>query len=215
MFQRIFSWLWPMVETHANGKFGRLEVRWENGRKVLNSTHGNQSFGALHRVWQQTFVHLGLKDGPPGSVLLLGLGGGSVPYILREELGLTMPITAIELDPVMLALAREHFDLGRHTELEVITGDATIQLHALKARFDLVIVDLFDDLDLARGVDSRGFMHGLRDRCAPEGIVCFNTVAYDEASEMRCKAVKAHAERVFHAVEELVLEDVNKVFIFR
>jgi len=204
-----------MVETHTNGQFGRLEVRWENGRKVLNSNHGNQSFGALHRIWQRTFVHLGLTDEPPGSVLLLGLGGGSVPHILREELGLTMPITAIELDPVMLTLARSHFDLDRHTDLEVITGDATIQIHALKERFDLIIVDLFDDLDLARGVDSRSFMHGLRDRCASDGIVCFNTVAYDETSKMRCHAVKEHGQRIFHAVEELVLEDVNKVFIFR
>lgn len=215
MFQRILSWLWPIRETSVTGQFGELKVSWENGRKVLNSIHGNQSFGALHRVWQRTFTHLGLPDNPPGNVLLLGLGGGSVPNILRDELGLTMPITAVELDPVMLDLARSHFELDRYTDVEVILGDATIQVHALKERFDLIIVDLFDDLDIARGVDSRSFLHGLRDRCSMDGVVCFNTVGYNEASKTRCDAVKAHAQRVFSTVEELVLEDINTVFIIR
>lgn len=215
MFKRIFSWLWPIRETTTTGLFGQLEVRWENGQKVLNSAQGNQSFGALHRVWQRTFSHLDLQDKPPGSVLLLGLGGGSVPRILRDELGLTMPITAVELDPKMVDLARSHFGLDRYPGLEVITGDATIQVHALKDRFDLIIVDLFDDLDLARGVDSRSFLHGLRDRCSVDGVVCFNTVAYDPNSGARCLRVKAHAQRVFYSVEELVLEDINTVLIIR
>lgn len=204
-----------MTEVTVDGLSGKLTVRWENGRKVLNSAFGNQSFGALHRVWQQTFEHVLLPEAPPQSVLLLGLGGGSVPAILRNELGVTAPITAMELDPVMVELARRHFALDGIPDMKVISGDATIQIHALKERFDLVLVDLFDDLDLARGVDSRGFLHGLRDRCADGGVLCFNTVAYDEASDGRCKAVHDHAQRVFHAVEELRLEGLNRMFIAR
>lgn len=215
MFHRLISWLWPVTETRVQGQFGPLEVRWENGRKVLNSAHGNQSFGALHRVWQKTLDHVGVKEHPPRSVLLLGLGGGSVPRILRDELGLSMHITAIESDPAMVALARSQFGLDRYSLLEVITGDATIQLHVMKERFDLVIVDLFDDLDLARGVDSRSFLHGLRDHCAEGGKVCFNTVAHDFTSAKRCSMVKTHAQHVFHTLEELVLEDINSVFILQ
>jgi spermidine synthase len=215
MLRRIISWIWPISETTIPGKFGDLEVRWEDGRKVLNSAHGNQSFGSLHRVWQRTLSHLDTPGSPPASVLLLGLGGGSVPRILREELGVKAPITAVEIDPAMVALARTHFGLDRCTDLNVIIGDATIQVHAITARYDLVLVDLFDDLDLARGVDSRSFMHGLRDRCAENGIVCVNTVAYDTASDLRSMAVKRHGQRVFLSFEELVLENVNRVFIFK
>lgn len=190
-----------------------LTVRWEAGTKVLNSVEGNQSFGALHRVWQAVFAHLRLNQRPPRHVLLLGLGGGSVPAILREELAIAAPITAIELDPGMVQLARMHFALDRHRNLEVILGDATIQVHALRDRYDLVVVDLFADLDLARGVDSRAFLHGLRDRCAENGVVCFNTVAYDSASDWRCQAVHDHGLNVFHRVQELRQEEVNRVFI--
>lgn len=213
MFRRLISYLWPIAEARAEGRHGTLTVRWEAGAKVLNSVEGNQSFGALHRVWQEVFAHLELGTRVPRNVLLLGLGGGSVPAILRDELGIDAPITAIELDPKMVQLARDHFALDRHRDLEVITGDATIQIHALRERFQLVVVDLFADLDLARGVDSRAFLHGLRDRCAEDGVVCFNTVAYDPVSDRRCQAVHDHGLIVFNRVEELRLEEVNRLFI--
>ena len=215
MLHRFLSWLWPRSLTRVHGHFGPLEVRWENGRKVLNSERGNQSFGSLHRVWQSTLAQLDLGQRPPRSVLLLGLGGGSAIEILRDELGIQCPITAVELDPAMLLLAQEHFALGRHTDLDVLIGDAMIQVHALNARFDLVLVDLFDDLDLARGMDSRAFMYGLRERCEHEGVVCLNTVAYDERSDARCEAVQRHAVAIFHDVQELRLEEVNRMFILR
>ncbi|MBL7952922.1 MAG: fused MFS/spermidine synthase [Flavobacteriales bacterium] len=213
MLRRYFSFLWPTLEERVAGRHGELTVRWEAGSKVLNSEQGNQSFGALHRVWQDVFAHLDLASTPPRDVLLLGLGGGSVPTILREELGIGAPITAVELDPAMVELARRHFGLTRHRDMQVVIGDATIQVHAMRARFHLVLVDLFDDLDLARGVDARTFIHGLRDRCAEGGIVCFNTVAYDEASDKRCQAVYDHASRIFNRVNELRSEGMNRVFI--
>lgn len=196
-----------------HGRSGPLEVRYEAGRLVLNSAQGNQSFGSLHRVWQQVLHRFALQASPPRNVLLLGLGGGSVPRILRDELRIGAPITAVELDPVMIEIGRQHFGLGRYADLRIIEGDAIVQAHALKERFDLVLVDLFDDLDLARGTDTLGFAHALRDRC--QGTLCFNTVAYDDGSSARCDRVKENLSRVFSSVDEWRFEDVNRVFIAR
>jgi len=212
---KTLSWIWPVPIERTEGRSGELEVRWERGKKVLNSAHGNQSFGALHRVWQQTLARLMRTSPPPTSVLMLGLGGGSAIGILRDDLRLEAPITVVELDPVMIRLARAHFALDRFADLQVIPGDAMIQIHAIRQRFDLVLVDLFDDLDLARGVDSRTFLHGLRDRCAENGSLCINTVAYDAASDKRCEVVKNHALKAFLSVQEWRLEEMNRMFIAR
>jgi spermidine synthase len=211
----LLSWLWPLRVAVLPGRSGDLELRWENGRLVVNSAQGNQSFGSLHRVWQRVLERVLVPGQPPANVLLLGLGGGSAPTILRKERGLRMPITAVEWDPAMVALARQHFGLDALGDITVVEGDATIQVHALTGRFDLVLVDLFDDLDLARGVETMGFLHGLRDRCADGGVVCFNTVAYDEASDARCQRVHDGMQRVFHTVEEVRLEEMNRVFVAR
>jgi spermidine synthase len=212
---RWISWVWPVHLAGTNGRHGPLEVRWEQGRKVLNSTNGNQSFGSLHRVWQRVFAHLELSQHPPKRVLLLGLGAGSVVHILRAELGIPAHITAVEIDPIMTSLAREHFGLDRHVDIEVLVGDAVIQVQMHQQRYDLIVVDLFDDLDLARGVDTRGFAHGLRERCADDGSVCFNTVSYDPGSELRCTRVHDNLLSVFNGVEEFRTEDLNRVFIAR
>jgi spermidine synthase len=214
-FHRLLSWLWPLRVAVLPGRSGDLELRWENGRLVVNSAQGNQSFGSLHRVWQRVLERVLVPGQPPANVLLLGLGGGSAPTILRKERGLRMPITAVEWDPAMVALARQHFGLDALGAITVVEGDATIQVHALTGRFELVLVDLFDDLDLARGVETMGFLHGLRDRCADGGVVCFNTVAYDEVSDARCQRVHDGLRRVFHMVEEVRLEEMNRVFVAR
>ncbi|MCW5897698.1 MAG: fused MFS/spermidine synthase [Flavobacteriales bacterium] len=213
--KRWLSWLYPMPVETVEGKHGTLSIRWEYGRKVLNSTEANQSFGSLHSVWQEAFRQARIADAPPDDVLLLGLGAGSVPHILRHELRLDAPITAVELDPVVVDIAQRHFALDEIEGLGIVLGDATVQVHALPERFGLVVVDLFDDLDLARGVDTAGFAHALRARCAIGGIVLFNTVGYDDASATRCGRVLDHLRQVFGEVEELRLEEVNRVFIAR
>lgn len=205
------SWVWPMRAERLAGRSGELELRYESGRLVLNTAHANQSFGSLHRVWQQVFRLLALRDSPPEQVLLLGLGGGSVPSILRQELRIASPLTAVEIDPVMVRLARTHFGLDRLEAIDVIEGDALVQVQALRDRYDLVVVDLFEDLDLARGVDTMGFAHALRDRCS--GTLCFNTVGYDAPSTARCERVKTNLTKVFGTVDEWCLEGVNRVFI--
>jgi spermidine synthase len=208
---RLLSWIWPVPIERIQGRMGWLEVRWECGRKVLNSEQGNQSFGTLHQVWARTFEAVDLASRPVRSVLLLGLGGGSVPHILFREPGLKPEMTVLEFDPVMIDIARRHFALD--PRIKIIQGDAFVQIHALKDRFDLVLVDLFIDLDMAQGVDTNGFIHALQDRCQGHGIVCFNTVAYDTASDLRCDRILHQLNRVFLNVKELRLEGVNRVFV--
>lgn len=211
--KRLVSYICPISVERFTGALGEREVRYEKGDLVLNSAQGNQSFGSLHRVWQRVFAGIGLERSPPSEVLLLGLGGGSVPRILRRELGLACPITAVEIDPAMISAAKRHFGLNQWQALTVIEGDAIMHVHAMKQRFGLVLVDLFDDLDLAPGVDTAGFAHALRDRC--DGTLCFNTVGYDAESGARCNRILANLKKVFGSVDELRLEGVNRVFIAR
>lgn len=209
--RRLLSWVWPIRKDAIVGRHGVIEARWEYGRLVLNSARANQSLGSLHRVWQAVFARIGLQRRPPQRVLLLGLGAGSVPRILRKELKLACAITAIEIDPAMLAFARRHFGLGSLTGLEVIEADATIAIHGMRDRFDLVVVDLFEDIDLARGADTLGFAQALHERCSR--LVLFNTLIHDSQSKARSDRVRANLQAIFHSVDEMRLEGVNRVFI--
>ena len=90
MLRRVFSWIWPIEVVRTQGHFGELAVRWEDGKLVLNSANGNQSFGSLHRVWQRTLKQVLQPNALPRSVLLLGYAGlklypwASGPVALRR-----------------------------------------------------------------------------------------------------------------------------------
>ncbi|HRW90843.1 MAG TPA: spermine synthase, partial [Flavobacteriales bacterium] len=117
---RWLSYLWPVRVARRTGAHGPLELTWENGRLVVNSDQANQSHGALHRVWQRVLAEAESSVREAGSVLLLGLGTGSVVHILRQELGLDTPITALEDDPLMIQWGREHFGLDKVEALRVV-----------------------------------------------------------------------------------------------
>ncbi|MEZ4756564.1 MAG: hypothetical protein R2817_07050 [Flavobacteriales bacterium] len=210
---RLLSLLYPITIERSEGRFGPLEVRWEHGRKVLNSANANQSFGALHRVLQAA-----LPDAVSGisdlrTVLLLGLGGGSAVHILRNELKRDPRITAIELDPVMIDVAGRHFAVLGDARLTVIQGDATVQVHVLRDRFDLVVVDLFADDGPAEGTGTQGFIHALRDRVADGGRLVYNTMAHDGPTAARSERVHALLRRTFLRVTTIHSEGLNRVFV--
>lgn len=146
-------------------------------------------------------------------MLLLGLGGGSVITILRRELRMAPSITVIEIDPVVIDLAARHFGIVPDAQLRIIQADATLHLHVLRERFDLVVVDLFIDSDPAPGTATGGFIHALRERVNEGGRLCYNTLVHDEHTAELAERVRNRMERTFLHCNELRSEGYNRVFI--
>ena len=77
--------------------------------------------------------------------MLLGLGGGSVIQSLRKEFGYQKNIVTVELDVVMIRLAKEEFGIQEESNLQIVEADAIDYLKRGNHRFDLIIVDIFID----------------------------------------------------------------------
>ncbi len=212
---RLLSTLAPVRLERAQGRHGPLELTLENGRLVVNSAHANQSFGSLHRVWRKCFADIDLTRHRPERVLLLGYGAGSVAHILRNELGITAPITAVDNDPVMLRWARTHFGADAIPDLTLLEQDAPQGLEALTEAFDLVIVDLFQELDTPPELSEDAFMDLLRIRTLMGGTLLYNTIAHDEASSAVSARIGRQLRLRFNSVSERGYEGDNRVFIAR
>jgi spermidine synthase len=96
---------------------------------------------------------------------------------LRRDLGVRAPITAIEIDPVMVEVAREHFGLDRWRNLEVIVADASAWVAQSTRRFDLVVIDAFYEAQVPAALRTARFAAQLRERIAPGGMLLFNQVS--------------------------------------
>ena len=117
------------------------------------------------------------KNDPPRSVLMLGLAGGTAFRVLRHLLP-DCKLTAIDIDPEIIELAREHMDLDE-LGIEVVIGDAYAWLEKNKRTFDVVIDDIYlagkTDVFRPRAWDE-GLMAHLKRAMAPGGVLAVNLV---------------------------------------
>lgn len=197
------------------GEVQELEETYEFGRRVVNTRNANQSFGTLHDLWREVFAHVALRKHAPQRVLVLGYGAGSVASILHHEYHLPCSITGVEADGAMLELARQAWGGARLERVELIHTDAIPWVGTVESPpFDLVIVDLFIDLEVPDGAAEPGFLTGLGRLTAPDGLLLFNTI--EQAGGRAVGQRIGHGLRqVFDRVDDRLFRGHNRVFMTR
>lgn len=117
------------------------------------------------------------SEGPPGSVLMLGLAGGTAFRILRHLLP-SCRLTAVDIDAEIIELAREHMNLD-DLGIKVAIGDAYQWLKTNRRSFDVVIDDIYlagrTDVFRPQAWDADVMGH-LRRAVAPGGLLAVNLV---------------------------------------
>jgi spermidine synthase len=115
--------------------------------------------------------------GPPASVLLLGLGGGTVTRQLRALLP-GVRLVGVEIDAGVIELARRYMALDEQ-QVEVHIEDAYAFLARTTERFDVVLDDLFltGPNDVVRSRVPQGeTLALLREKVAPGGLFVANLI---------------------------------------
>jgi spermidine synthase len=200
------------LDRSRSGALPPVRVVLRNGSKRLDGPTVNYSFGTLHTIFAEALRHVGLRHRPPRSVLLLGLGAGSVVALLRRELGIAAPIVAVELDPEVVRLATEHFGLRRWRDLEVVVGDAHAFVASDRRQFDLVVVDVFLDATVPAPFRQRPFLVAVRERLTPGGQALFNLIAATAAAQANLATFEPEIEAVFPGTRSMAIRS-NVVFL--
>lgn len=114
------------------------------------------------------------------SGLFLGLGGGLVPWQIRQFFASTvsggaMPrMLALELDPEVVSVAREWMPLGKAGPVEVRIGDARQLLSRVNEKFQYVLADTFLNSYVPFHLTTREFFQSVRDRMTDDAIIVVN-----------------------------------------
>lgn len=151
---------------------GLLEVNYANGKKVLDAANTNYSFGSLQQVLRYGLTKIDFSG--ISTVLVLGVGGGSVIRTLRDEFEFSGTVTGVEIDPVVLQLAREEFGLKTDQNMKLINVDAGEFLRNSTEIFDLVIIDIFIDLEIPDFVFERSFVEDVVAHLTDKGQLLVN-----------------------------------------
>lgn len=169
---KLLSYLYPVTKKIKSDVNGTLEITWYNGKKHLNSKNANYSYGALQRILKFGLEKIELKH--VNSILLLGLGGGSVIQTLREDFKYKKHITAVDIDPEIIKIAQEEFQLQPNNNLDIVCEDALKYINQDSTQFDLIIIDLFIDTKVPEQFLELSFWEVVLKRKAVNGALLFN-----------------------------------------
>ncbi len=155
---------------------------------------------------REMMASLLLRDDPkwPRAVLLVGLGAASLTKFLYRYYPRAQ-LTVVEIEPAVVAAARQFFKLPEDPRrINLVMGDGAKYMLNSDKKFDLILVDGFDENARAGALDTLPFYQACRARLSDDGIVAINLLGRShgfEASMQRIMTAFSHRALVFPSCE--------------
>lgn len=123
-------------------------------------------------------------------ILLLGLGGGSVVDLIRNEFHLKNIIRIVDIDPIIIQVAKEEFDLDSYADTEIICQDAYEFVQESDKQHGLIIIDLFINNKVPEKFYDNIFWENILRTLTGNGQIIFNTMKETTKDELFQSIIK-------------------------
>jgi spermidine synthase len=148
----------------------------------------------------------------PRRILVVGLGGGSLPMFLRKHYPAAV-IDVAEIDPEVVDVAKKFFGFVEDERMRAYVGDGRQFIEkAPQGDYDIIFLDAFGARDVPRHLTTREFLRITRRALRSNGVAVSN-VWRPASNPLYDSMVRTHQE----AFEELFIldvpGDVNNVFL--
>ncbi len=187
MLKKIISYIIPVkIHTRKSALSKAIEVTWANGELVLDSKNTNYSYGSLQRILRLGLKAIGFqKIQAMEHVLVLGVAGGSVIKTLVDEIKCKAKITGVEIDAEIIPIANHYFNLDKIEQLEIVIDDAFEFVLKTRDKYDLIIVDIFQDTFMPNFLFESFFINRICFLLKRKGFILFNTMLLNEKDNAR------------------------------
>lgn len=216
MFKKLFSYLIPLTIFKQKSSFSQtLEVTWTDGKLVLDSKNANYSYGSLQRILRKGLIIIGFeKIQTMKNILVLGVAGGSVIRTLVDEINFKGKITGIEIDKAVIEIANEYFRLNEIQNLEIIIDDASEYVQKTQDKFDLIIIDVFQDTKMPDFLFETLFINRICFLLNPKGHILFNTMPLNtRQKQLNSAFIKTFDPNKYCATLFDKLEETNELIL--
>ena len=124
----------------------------------------------------------------PRTILLIGLGGGTLPRAINELLP-EAQLDVVEIDPAVIRVAKDFFGFAENKATHVIESDGRVYVKRARREqrtYDWILLDAFDHEYIPEHLLTREFLGEVRSILNPNGVLTANTFAssrlYDHES---------------------------------
>ncbi len=189
------------VESPVNGK---LTVKWDItfGYQIMGGGLW-QVGGPVRTIWKYALDRI-KKDHQVKKALILGLGGGSIARLVRENWK-EATIVGVDIDQTIVDLGNDYLGLA-NLNVEVVIGDAYHFLEKAHAgQYDLVCIDTYVGDSFPKQFESFKFLENVHRVLMPQGLAVFNRLYYAEKRK-DADAFEKDLKKHFTSVESLYPE---------
>jgi len=171
--------------------FGPIEVIETKGVRSLHFGNGIRQSCLQVSEPERLFLEYtqGMATGlvfcpTPSRILILGHGGGTLTKFLHQQFS-PATLDVVDLRPTLFELGQNYFFVPKSPRIRYFHGDAAAYIKAPgKTAYDLILVDLYDDLGMAQVLEKYGFYQRIKAMLSPQGLAVFNLwTSYDQLGQ--------------------------------
>ena len=186
----LFSWMslgwtpiaWAKTIMQKDTFYHRIRIEEDDEARYMYFDRTLQSAMTLKdptalRLLYSRYTSLGFAFRPDAKkMLLIGLGGGSIPKKLNKEFP-NLEIDAVELDPEVIKLAKDHFNVKESRALRLHAQDGRLFLTRTQNQYDLIMLDAYFTDAMPFHLATRQFFELAQRKLTPNGIVVANLIS--------------------------------------
>ena len=147
----------------------------ENGARQSVVKLGDPDYIAL--PYAKT-VHVGLAVAEnPTRVLIVGLGGGTIPQFLRHHFP-DLVIDVVEIDPAVVHVAEDYFGFRPDERMRAFVDDGRNFIEQSDPVYDVIYLDAYSATSVPYSLTTRQFLEATRKALKPGGVVVGNVWSY-------------------------------------
>jgi spermidine synthase len=109
----------------------------------------------------------------PRRMLVLGLGGGTLPAFLRRHYPDAV-IDAVDIDPEVAFVAREYFGFREDDRMRIHVADGRKFIESVRQPYDVIFLDAFGSDAVPAHLTTQEFLRAVRRAVSPGGVVIGN-----------------------------------------
>jgi spermidine synthase len=165
----------------------------------------------LQKAFDLAFKEEKIENTRPQSILILGFGCGSVAQSLQSNYFHDCNITGVEIDDEIVKLYNNHYPPMNNLELHCDEAASFVQ--SCTSSYDLIVVDLYQELEVPSQFHSSIFIKQLKQLLNDEGGIYFNQVVNNVASQNVFQDLMLTFSSSFKNVRSHHVMDINRIIV--
>ena len=145
-------------------------------------------------------------------ILVLGVGAGNIPMFLHKHY-LDAQIDVVDIDPQIIALAKQYFNLIEDRRLHIYAQDGRAFIENVQKPYDLIFLDAYTAAGIPKHLATKEFLLSLKKALKPSGAIIANVWSTPKVNPLYRSMLRTYQE-VFQEVYTLRVPTAgNKIVI--